>query len=373
MSPYRTLDQLARRFACAAALGAALAAAHAAEPPAPFQRQGERYVVPADSPLRQQLRVAALAAQAVPQGLAVPAMVEANPARVVNVLAPLGGRVLKIGTGLDERVAQGQVLAVMASPDLAQAQSDVEKGDDALDLAKRALDRARGVEQAGGNAQKDLEAAQSAYNQALSEARRARERLRTLAGGAGAQGHEGELVVRAPLAGVVTALSSAAGSLVNDPTQPLLTITDLSRVWVTAQLPEDQVARIAPGLAVDVSLAAYPGQTLHGRVASVSPIVEPDTRRIKVRAEFANGDGRLKPNMFATAVFALPQPVRVLVPASALLMNNDSTTVFVEVAPWTFVRRAVELGADAGDKVRVISGLKAGDKVIVSGGILLND
>jgi cobalt-zinc-cadmium efflux system membrane fusion protein len=92
-----------------------------------------------------------------------------------------------------------------------------------------------------------------------------------------------------------------------------------------------------------------------------------------VRIVIANADGRLKPNMFATATFAAAQPAQLFVPESALLMNNDSTTVLVEVSPWTFQRRTVLLGDDEGTGTRVLSGLRQGDRVVVKGGVLLND
>jgi cobalt-zinc-cadmium efflux system membrane fusion protein len=265
------------------------------------------------------------------------------------------------------------VLAVIGSPDLAQARSDVDKALDALALARRALERAQGVQQAGANATKDLEAAQSGYNQALAEDQRARARMKTVTGSEDAGPRVSNLVVTAPISGAVTALNVGAGAFINDPTAPLLTISNFDRIWVTAQVPETLVGRIARGQSVEVNLPAYPGQTLRGSVGDISPLLEPDTRRVKVRVEFANPSGRLKPNMFATASFTTPAVSSVSVPSSALLMNNDSTTVLVEVAPWSFVRRTVELGAEDADTVRIVSGLKPGERVITRGGVLLND
>jgi len=173
--------------------------------------------------------------------------------------------------------------------------------------------------------------------------------------------------------GAMTALNVGRGAFINDATAPMLFIADLSRVWVTAQVPEHLVGAVARGQAADIALDAYPDQILHGTVRSISPLLEPDTRRVKVRLEFANAEGRLKPNMFATATFAAKEAARVVVPASALLMNNDSVSVFVETAPWTFLRRAVEIGSEEGEQVRIVRGLKDGERVIVRGGILLND
>ncbi len=348
-----------------------------AEPAPLVVHQGDRLVIPAGSPLRKRIVVADVGTQSGPHGLSTPATVEADPSRVVAILPPLTGRLLELKVGLGDAVRRGQPLAVIGSPDFGQARDDAIKAADALDLANRSLARARGVMTVGANATKDIEAAESAQRQALAEDQRTRDRLATLAGGAQVDAHVNTythgLVVLAPMAGTVTALSVGIGAYLNDAAAPLMTVSGLDRVWITAQVPEQLLGGIAPGQAVDVTLAAYPGQTLHGKVARVSPVLEPDTRRVKVRISFDNADGRLKPNMFATAVFAAPQAATVTVPTSALLMNNDSTTVLVEVAPWTFTRRTVELGSEDNETVRIVGGLKRGDRIVTRGGVLLND
>jgi cobalt-zinc-cadmium efflux system membrane fusion protein len=138
-------------------------------------------------------------------------------------------------------------------------------------------------------------------------------------------------------------------------------------------VPENNLGAIATGEKVDITLPAYPGQVFHGTVSFINAVLDPDTRRDKVRIAIDNADGSFKPNMFANVTFHLPEPEAVLVPQSALLMNNDSVTVFVEVGDWTFERRTVELGDDEGDDARVLKGLKPGDRVIVKGGVLIND
>ena len=359
---HHTLPSLALALGLAAA-GACLAA----EPAPMFVHQGDRLTIPADSPLRKRVAVAEVGTQSGAHAVALPAVVEADPARVTAILPPLTGRLVALKVSLGDTVKRGQLLALISSPDFDQARSDADKADDALNLANKALERARGVQSAGANAGKDLEAAESARNQALSEHQRAHGRLATLGGNAHG------LEVKAPQAGVVTALNVGIGSYINDATATLMTISALDQLWVTAQVPEGQLAGIAAGQPATVSLAAYPGLTLRGRIARVSPLVEPDTRRTKVRIAFNNADGRLKPNMFATVTLDVAQAASVSVPSSALLMNNDSTTVFVELAPWTFVRRVVELGSEDGETVRIVAGLKRGDRVVTRGGVLLND
>src|SRR5450830_1391572 len=138
-------------LACLALLAVPLvrfaqAAAPAASAPAPLVlRQGNRIVVPADSPLRARLSVAAVDEQASPHSVDLPAVVEVNPANTVNILPPLTGKLVEVKVKLGDTVQRGQVLATLTSPDLAQAQADAQKARDALDLAQRALVRARGV------------------------------------------------------------------------------------------------------------------------------------------------------------------------------------------------------------------------------------
>ena len=331
--------------------------------------------IPAGSPLRTHLVVQAIGGDAGGRRLDVPAIVEADPARVVNILAPLTGRVVALNIALGDRVHRGQVLATIASGDLAQANSDLQKADDAFVTADKALTRARGVQQAGGAATKDIEAAESAYNQAKSERERAHARMEVL-NGAGAHA-AGQLVLTAPQDGVITTLAISRGAQVGDPTAVLMTVTNIERVYITANVPEDEVGLIARGAPADIQLTAYPGQTLHGSVSEVNAVIEPDTHRQKVRIALDNPGGRLMPNMYATAAFTPPASSdasgAVFAPQSALLMNNDSITVLVEVRPWVFERRAVKLGDETDTAARVLSGLAPGDRIVVRGGVLLND
>ncbi|MGJ7615302.1 MULTISPECIES: efflux RND transporter periplasmic adaptor subunit [unclassified Variovorax] len=358
------------------------ATAVAAAPAPMLVRQGNRLSVPAGSPLRDRLLVATVGQQTSPHDVSLPATVEANPANTVNILPPLTGKLIELKVRLGDTVKRGQVLATLSAPDLAQAVADAQKARDALDLAQRALVRARGVNEAGSNAAKDVEAAQSSVVQQTAELRRSESRLRSLgADGGNTQGAQGAqsaqagqvLKIVAPMAGTVTALNAAPGANLNDANAVLMTVSNLDSVWVTVNVPESAVGSVAPGQNAVVTLAAYPGRSFSGKVGFVSAVLDADTRRARARIVFANPEGLFKPNMYATAVLGVPQAAQAQVPASALLMNNDSVSVFVEAEPWTFVRRMVELGREDGDSVRIRSGLAAGERVVVRGGVLLND
>jgi cobalt-zinc-cadmium efflux system membrane fusion protein len=341
--------------------------------PAMLVRQGDKIVIPESSPLRKRLTVTAVHAQAVSAKLVLPAIVESDPARTAAVLTPLGGRVLEIKVALGDRVRQGQVLAVIDSPDLGQAYDDNDKAADTFQLTQKNLTRQEEQFKLGTASNRDLDQARSDNAQASAEYARTQARLKILGVPAEVRQHSTLLAVKAPVSGSVTTLAIARGNMINDPTQPIMTVADLSTVWVTALVPEKDVGVVMKDEDADVALSAYPERVLHGKVLFVSDIIEPDSRRNKLRIAFPNADVRLKPNMFATVTLVGPKATRVVLPTSALLMNNDRTSVFVATAPWTFERRTVEAQLEEGPMVTLGSGVEDGEQVVVKGGILLND
>jgi cobalt-zinc-cadmium efflux system membrane fusion protein len=347
--------------------------AAAVEPQPILTRVGERIVVPPNSPLRTRLVVEEPTMKEVARTLVLPAMVEADPTRTVKVLPPVAGRVIDLKVQLGARVTEGQELAVIDSSDLAQAFSDAEKARSTLRLTKQALDRLMILEKSSAIAVKDREQAQSDHAQAQSELERAESRLRAIGVSPDQKERSRLLSLKAPITGSVIDLQVAPGAFLNDPTAGIMTLANLDTIWVTANVPEKDISFAFTGQTVNVAFASYPDKVFSGKVLFVSDVVEPDTRRNKVRIAFDNADKALKPNMFANATFAAPSIMRIMLPNSALLMTNDRTSVFVEVASWAFERRDVEIAYQEGAAVALKSGLAPGERVVVKGGVRLND
>ncbi|USI74674.1 efflux RND transporter periplasmic adaptor subunit [Sphingomonas morindae] len=341
-----------------------------AAPPA-FVVQGDRVVVPSGSPLRARLALAAVTDTDITQQIAAPAMVEADPAGQSRILAPLAGRIVRLGVRLGDPVQAGQVLAELASPDMASALADEARAQSQLRLTIAARDRAMGVKAIGGAADKDVQQAEADYAAAKAEAARAGTRLRQLGASAAARGDG--LALTSPSSGVVTELAAAPGAFWTDPTASLMTVANIDTVWVTADVAETDLGAIRLGQAVGIAFAAYPGETIAGRVHSIAPLLDPETRRAKVRIALSNPAGRFKPGMFATVRFTAPTKTAPTVPTTALLLKDDATTVFVETRPWTFERRTVETGPDEAGRTTISHGLVAGQRVIAKGGVLLDD
>jgi cobalt-zinc-cadmium efflux system membrane fusion protein len=339
----------------------------------PVIRSGNRLTVPEGSPVRGKLAIEPIAAKDIKRDLVLPAVVEADPAHLIKVSPPLAGRVTQLKVELGERVQAGQPLVVIDSPDLGSAYSDYDRAKVLLALALKSRDRQRGLEKIGGAAEKDMQQAETDYVTAEVEYQRATAHLRQIGVDPDTPAKSRTVTVAAPMAGSIIELDVAPGEFWNDPTASLMTVADLSTVWVTASVPEKDTALVTKGQSVDVVFAAYPGEVFRGEVLFVSDVLDPDTRRTKVRIAFANPGTRLRPGMFANASFYAPVQKAPVVPTSALFLKDDASQVFVETSPWTFEARDVDIGFQQGDEAVLTSGVKIGDRVVVKGGVLLGD
>lgn len=338
---------------------------------APVQHRSDgRIVVPEGSPVDRRLAVAAVSVSHWNRGTTAPGVIVAEPSRNVTVFSPVAGKVLDVAVRVGEHVDVGDEIAHILSADAAQASADELKARAALDLAGRTLRRAQGVLAAGGEAVKDVETAKTSYAQAQAEEQRARTHLESLSTSVNAGG---VITLRSPIEGAVGSVNTTAGMNVVDLTQPLAVVTNIAEVWAVASVPERDIRNVGLGQAVNLTLPAFPGQIFHSTVSGIEPIMQADTQVLMVRVILQNLDRKLHPNMYANMTVMAPQPETISVPQSALVMNNDQVTVFVETAPHVFERREVQVIYDDGALCRVTSGLAPGARIVTTGAILLND
>lgn len=343
----------------------------AAPPPRPLLHHGGRLIIPATSPLRQFVIVKPVEEQLVITPFTLPAIVEADPATLIRVLPPLAGRIVSLNKRLGDPVKAGEILFTLDSADLAQALSDVERAKASLIFADENLQRQQRLSLSDIAARRDLQQARNDFDQASSELQRANARLQAL-NVKGADVKEHLLIIRSPLSGRVVDLNAALGGYWNDVTAPIMTVADLSRVYVTANAQEKDLKHLYVGQDVDVLLDAYQ-QHLRSKIQFIGALMNPDTRTVGVRMIFENKVGLLKPNMFGKAAFLSQPQKRIVLPLTTVIQRGFDSIVFVEVKPWQFEPRLLELGAQINDKVIVISGLHEGERVVVKGGIILND
>ena len=136
-------------------------------------------------------------------------------------------------------------------------------------------------------------------------------------------------------------MSVVSGEYRNDTNAPLITIADLSSVWVSADVPESYIRFIQPQEKVEISLVAYPGDTFEGRVSRIADTVNPQTRTVKVQAEIQNPRGRLRPEMFGSVHHVESMKVMPVLPPAAVVQNVGKSIVFVEIEPGMEVSETV--------------------------------
>lgn len=321
-----------------------------------------------------QIQVAPVAAEAVAaagSGLRVPGQVEFEPERVAVISPRTAGRIERLAVVEGDRVRAGQTVALVSSREYLTAQTDL------VQAVRRARILAGTQDEAGAEALADA----------------ARRRLRLLGAPDGdirRAASTGEispvLPVSAPFGGSIVETHALAGQAVEAGT-PLFRIADLSTVDVAAEVPERAMPLLHIGQRATITLAAYPALRFEGRVERVRDQLDPATRTVRAIIHVPNPQRSLRPGMFAGVTLDAPAeaalqtggPTLLVIPESALVTEGEARYVFVEVAPRTFERRAVQVEAlsapgstvPAVGRVAVRSGVAAGERIAVSGAFTL--
>ncbi len=180
------------------------------------------------------------------------------------------------------------------------------------------------------------------------------------------------LPVYAPGKGIVTMLGAREGMYLK-PDMEMMTIADLSSVWVMVDVYEHQIGWLSEGLTAEISVPAWPGKTWEGKVDYIYPELDMKSRTLRVRLEFPNPDMTLKPNMFAEVkIYGGPQRDTLLIPAEALIRTGERDTVVTSLGDGRFQPVDVVVGARSNGKVEILSGLKEGDEIVTSGQFLID-
>jgi Cu(I)/Ag(I) efflux system membrane fusion protein len=245
-----------------------------------------------------------------------------------------------------ERVTQGQRLFDLYSPELVNAQEEF--------LQALKLDNP-GMQQASKD-RLDALGVSAGQIQALQKSRRVQQRV----------------AVYAPQDGVVSTLPVREGMFVK-PADRVMSLADLSSVWLLAEVFERQADWVKVGQDADVILPYQPGTQLEGRVEYIYPGLDPKTRTLKVRLRFANPDETLKPNMYANVkIYGGPRDDIIVIPLEALIRTGREERVVIDLGEGRFASRNVTAGVESGDWVEIVKGIASGDRVVTSGQFLID-
>jgi len=288
-------------------------------------------------------------------GIVVP-----DETRVRRVQAKIEGWIEKLHTNFTgQLVRKGQPLLEIYSPDLVASQREYLLSKAGVDRMKEspyqdAREMSSGLAQAARTRLKLFDVPEGF----IEELERTGKVTRTV-------------TLNAPVSGYVTGKEIFEGTRVM-PGMDLLTVTDLSRVWIEADLYEYEAQSVRVGQAALLDTVADPGTKLKGRVAFIYPTFSPETRTLKVRFEFPNPGLRLKPQMYANVLLDLHSVTGVVVPDSALIETGIRVIAFVDAGNGSFEPREVKVGVRGNGKAQILSGVRAGENVAVGANFLLD-
>jgi cobalt-zinc-cadmium efflux system membrane fusion protein len=331
-----------------------------------------------------QIATAPLGLQDVDDTILTSGRITFDDSRVTHVFSPVSGRVKQLLVDLGQRVKPGDGLAVIESPDIGIASSDVGKAKADLIASEHDLRRQRELLAQHAVSQHDYEQAEDNYRKALAEMERANQKNRLFqTKGSAIDTVTQTYTVRSEIAGEVILRNinpgvEVQGQYGGGTPLELFTIGDLDRVWVLADVYEMDLPRVKIGSPVTVRAVAFPSRTFTGSVDWVSGALDPNTRTARVRCSLDNADHALRPEMYVTAYLTVEQQKALALSHSALLRLGEQTLVFVEKGQTAdgrirFTRVPVQVDVGEGSKWVVIQhGLSAGEKVVTSGTILLS-
>jgi RND family efflux transporter MFP subunit len=180
-----------------------------------------------------------------------------------------------------------------------------------------------------------------------------------------------DIAITSPASGYIIDRTALPNAYVQPDTK-LYTIADLSTVWVYANVFQNDVGRLKPGNAAQVTVDAYPGRHFNGRIDQILPDVDPTTRTVRVRLVFRNPGVELKPGMYVNVAISVPLGQQLFIPASAVLQSGSQAIAFLDHGNGVLEPRIIQLGLQLDDSVIVLNGLKPGDQVVSSANFLVD-
>jgi cobalt-zinc-cadmium efflux system membrane fusion protein len=314
-----------------------------------------------------------------PRVLRLTGSVAYNNFQTTPVITQVSGPVSRILVSPGEVVRTGQPMLYVSSPDYAQLRSSFLKARDALELAEKSYNRAKDLYAHHAIAEADLQQAESTRNQAQADLESAEQSLKILGVAQPDRLLKGpvspEIPVLAPIAGEAVERLVAPGQVIQAGATQCFTISDMSSVWVLANVYEHDLGYVHVGEPVVIQSDAY-AASFTGKISYVATALDPTSRTLQVRIETTNPGKRLKKDMYVTAtVHAGVVEGALTVPDAAILRNSENQP-FVYVAenpgePGQFGQRLVTIGDSQAGKTHILSGLRAGERVVADGSLFL--
>ncbi|MBC7388568.1 MAG: efflux RND transporter periplasmic adaptor subunit [Opitutaceae bacterium] len=288
-------------------------------------------------------------------------LVNVNDAKMIKVFPLVGGQVQTVLVELGDFVKKGQILAVLKSAEAAEIQKDIIGDSSRVETTAKNLQVAKDMYNSGLLSEKDLIQAKNEYKRAIAEYDRSVEIYDIYS-----LGKNSKYIIRSPMEGfIVTKDVNAGMELRSDNQSNIFTISNLSDVWVLANVYESDIPKIKVDYPVTIQTVAYPDKVFSGKIDKVYNVIDPDSKVLKVRIALKNPGLLLKPGMFATIVVKhISDQKMISVPSEGVIFDNNKNWLMVYKSACEIETREVDVHSVIDNRAYINQGVIEGEKVI---------
>ena len=290
---------------------------------------------------------------------------------LAEISSPFEGRVIKSFVKLGQKVSAGTPIFEINAPQYSELIKMYVQAKQEKQLATNNYQRQKDLLDNKVGSKKDFEEAESAFQIAQNEYEKVVESLKSFNVKPDDVSMVKPLVVRSPISGEIVKSNITAGQYLKIDAEPLVTVADLNKVWVVAHVKEKNMGTVNQKDEVQVSTEAYPDKPISGFVSYIGNMMDEQTRSVEVYVECENRDKMLKPGMFATVNFTQKLNDAMVIPATAVLQEEDNSFLFVQTGKGQFVKKQVTVTSAGDSDLIVLSGIAPGDVIVAEGGVYL--
>jgi cobalt-zinc-cadmium efflux system membrane fusion protein len=333
--------------------------------------RGDTIYVPSGSPASKKLELLTVKSQDYSAQFITTGVIKPLAGHLAHVTTPFDGRVVKSFVRLGEKVRAGTPLFEVNSTDYLETVRTCMQARQQMELAEKNFLRKKELLESGVSSRKDYDEAKMEFEMAEKECEKTNAILEIYNLNPRDADMAKPLIVRSPIAGEIVQTEITVGQYIKSDAEPIVTIADLEKIWVIARVKEKDLGTINLKDSADVIAESFPDKPIKGVVNYIGNMMDEQTRSVEVYLECENQERILKPGMFITTRFYRELDNVIIIPSSSLLQDEESSYVFMEIAPDLYLKKNIYAETIGERKVIVRSGLNEGDIIVSEGAIYL--
>lgn len=334
-----------------------------------FRIEGNHVTITDNNPVLKKILTETVTEQEYSSAITSAGTIETIPNNYAEIASPFSGRVIRSFVNIGQSVRAGSPIFEILAPGYSSVQKDYSDALNDVRLAEKNYKRQQDLVKHGVGIQKELEEAETEYQNKKTSLSNASSTLNAY----NSKGSGGTYMIKAPISGEIISSKIVTGQYLKEDSEPVVTVAELSKVWITGSVKEKDIRFISQGDPVSVKVNTYPDMKITGKVYHISELVDEDTRSIKVLIQCDNPQRKLKPGMFAAITYSAGTEKAVVIPSGALMQQGDQQYTWIKTGVSSFTKRIVIPGNTSEKKVRIRSGLQPGDIIMIQGGIYMPD